>query len=55
MPPVSDFHEFLYGDPRRVRDARVQAKGRIAARVLRDTYVGMVSPFIEWLVARLSR
>lgn len=52
---MTDFHEYLYGDPKRVREARVQAEGRIAARKLRDIPVNMVRPTVEWLATRLSR
>jgi hypothetical protein len=39
------FHDFLYGDPKRVAAARVQARGLIAERKLK----AMLFETVEWV------
>lgn len=54
MQEYSDFHEYLYGDPRRVRRARTQAEGRIAVRYLRAVLVeSWAIPICDWLDRKL--
>jgi len=50
-----DLHEYLFGDPKRVAKARVQAKGRIAARNLRWVFVlSWAVPMVTWLDGQLQ-
>ena len=49
-------HNFFYGDPKRVRAARVQAEGRIAFRQLWHLLVdSWAVPVLEWLSRRLPK
>lgn len=50
-----NYHEALYGDPQRVRAARVQAEGRIGARRLRAALMeSWAVPVVTWLAKRLA-
>lgn len=50
------FHEYLYSDPKRVREARIQAKGRIGARKLREALVdSWAVPIVTWLARKFDR
>lgn len=52
----TDYHEWLYSDLKRVKAARVQAKGRIAQRRLYLLLVeSWAAPTIAWLSKRLER
>ena len=49
-------HEYLYGNPGRVRAARVQAEGRIGQRTLWRLLVeSWAIPTVEWLNRILTR
>ena len=51
-----ELHRFLYGDPKRVGAARVQAEGRIARRQLWHLLVeSWAVPVVEWLSRRLPK
>lgn len=51
-----DVHQSMYGDARRVREARVQAKGRIAARNIRFALIDVwAEPLVEWLTGVAGR
>jgi uncharacterized cysteine cluster protein YcgN (CxxCxxCC family) len=52
---MSDFHEHLYGDPKRVHAARVQAEGRIGARRIKQAMLDVVEPLLLRIVSRLER
>jgi len=55
MEPTG-LHDYLYGDPKRVKAARVQAEGRIARRNLWHVLVeSWAVPTVEWLNKALTR
>jgi hypothetical protein len=51
-----ELHEILYGDPRRVHEARVQAEARVALRKLDRLLIrSWVVPVVDWLARRIGR
>lgn len=53
---MQSYHDYLYRDPKRVREARIQAKGRIGARKLREAFVdSWAAPVVTWLARNLDR
>lgn len=53
---MTDLHETIYGDIKRVREMRVQAQGRVAWRHIKQALVySWAEPVAIWLSKRLSR